>query len=228
MVKWKQPIRSGDRGRDVSALKRLFRRAKIKGYRHLARNDKAGAAFFVCLKEWQRFKKLKPDGVYGRATHAKTAPMFTPYEAWLYRTSKKRKHSLQQPPLPRFWPISVWFMDNGGFRASTLDGIHPCLVPQVRAICKRFNLRVTDGYGGHPPHATHSDHRVGLAVDLAGSLSDMQRCNRWADGLRGKVFRWVGGPAHDSDGVEPGHGNHVHLSWYRSHPTTIFGTSEFK
>ena len=34
--------------------------------------------------------------------------------------------------------------------------------------------------------------------------------------------------AHVTSGVESGHTDHVHLSWYRTGPaTTIFGTKEF-
>lgn len=114
-------------------------------------------------------------------------------------------------------------------------GLQPWIVPQVEAICDEFDLHVTGGYGGHPPHAYYSDHRWGGGVDLGGSLADMIRCTFWADTLEsgfyqhGKVFRWVGGPAHDHDGVEHGHGDHVHLSWYRLGPaTTIFTTTRFR
>jgi hypothetical protein len=107
-------------------------------------------------------------------------------------------------------------------------GLQPWIVPQVEAICETFGLSVTAGWGTHPPHDRLSDHRWGGAADLAGPLADMERCNLWADGLRAHTFRWVGGPAHDADGVEEGHDDHVHLSWYRFKATTIFGTSSFK
>lgn len=150
---------------------------------------------------------------------------------YLARRLKRRGQTLVHRTLPG----RVHFPNVSYPEPHTKWGLQPWIVPQVEAICAEFNLRVTDGWGGHPPHAYFSDHRWGGAVDLAGSYSDMVRCNLWADSLesgfyqRGKVFRWVGGPAHDADGVEHGHGNHVHLSWYRLGPaTTIFSTPLFR
>jgi hypothetical protein len=105
-------------------------------------------------------------------------------------------------------------------------GLQPWIAPQVIAIAKHFGLTVTAGHGGHPPHAYYSDHRWGGACDLAGSYDAMVRCTLWADKLcsgyyhSGVVFRWVGGPAHDWNGVEPGHYNHFHGSWFRNGPAT--------
>jgi hypothetical protein len=113
-------------------------------------------------------------------------------------------------------------------------GLQPWVVPQVKAICEHFGLQVTSGFGGHPPHAVGSDHGWGGGVDLAGPMEKMVACNLWADRYcadphrKGMVFRWVGGPAKDSNGVEAGHTDHVHLSWYRGGPaTSIFDTPEF-
>ena len=62
----------------------------------------------------------------------------------------------------------------------------------------------------------------------------MIACTFWADEYcadpyrPGAVFRWVGGPAPDASGIEEGHLDHVHLSWYREGPgTSIFTTKEF-
>jgi hypothetical protein len=114
-------------------------------------------------------------------------------------------------------------------------GLQPWIVPQAQAIARRFGLRVTAGWGEHPPHARRSDHRWGGAVDLVGPVEAMNRCTLWADRYAadpyrpGAVFRWVGGPARDASGPEPGHADHVHLSWYRTGPgTTIFDTPDFR
>jgi hypothetical protein len=146
------------------------------------------------------------------------------------RLARRGRRLIHRIPLPG----RVHFPNVSYPEPHTKWGLQPWIVPQVEAICEHFNLSVSAGYGGHPPHAEYSDHRWGGAVDLVGSLEDMDRCTLWADGLksgwfrRGKVFRWVGGPAHDADGVEHGHGNHCHLSWYRLGPaTTIFGTPGF-
>lgn len=131
-------------------------------------------------------------------------------------------------------PGHVWFPRYWYPPTNFKWGLQPWIVPQVEAICKHFGLVVTAGHGGHPPHAIFSDHAWGGASDLAGPLQNMINCTFWADGLssgayrRGKVFRWVGGPAHDANGIEKGHYNHVHLSWYRYGPaTTVFGKAGF-
>lgn len=114
-------------------------------------------------------------------------------------------------------------------------GLQPWIVPQVEVLCKHFGLSVTSGHGGHPPHAPYSDHAWSGAVDLAGPYQHMVDITFWADQYMsgfyrpGKVFRWVGGPAHDANGVEPGHYNHFHGSWYRLGPaTSIFNTPRFR
>lgn len=221
---FKGAFRAGARGRDVSAVKRTLRSL---GHVEVIGRGRFGPPAVSALKLFQRRHGLKPDGVYGPSTHLKLEPKMKGYARWLYAHAKLRKtHGAQVPVLPRFWPASVFWIDNGGGRGEY--GVQPALVPQIQAICKEFGLVVTAGYGGHPPHAYRSDHRVGLAVDLAGSYENMVKATLWADGLVGHTFRWVGGPAHDANGVEPGHSNHVHLSWYRTKPTTIFGTTRFK
>ena len=139
-------------------------------------------------------------------------------------------HPSQQPPLPG----AIGFPKARYPRSNTWLGLQPWIVPQVRAICDRFGLRATEGWAVGPPHAPRSDHAWGGACDLAGPIRAMVACTVWAnrycsDPYRpGMVFRWVGGPARDASGVEPGHADHVHLSWYRmGPPTTIFGTPEF-
>lgn len=131
-------------------------------------------------------------------------------------------------------PSRVWFPNAWYPRPPTRHGCQPWIEPQIDAIVKKFGMHRALGHGGHPPHGTYSDHAWGGAVDLMGPLQAMIDCTYWADRLcsgfyrRGAVFRWVGGPAHDANGIERGHYNHVHLSWYRRGPaTTIFGTPGF-
>ena len=226
MTAWRQPIKPGDVGLDVWAVKgpliRRFGGHKINRTGKGAR--RAGAAFVRTVKAIQADHKLKVDGVVGPSTFPIIEPYLNLYERKLYAKAKLRPHSRQVPALPRvfFRPLGVGLPGRGKW------GLQPWIVPQVEAICKEFGLSVSDGYGGTPPHASRSDHKWGGAVDLAGPLENMRRCNEWADGLRGHTFRWVGGPAHDADGVEHGHGDHVHLSWKFWVATTIFGTSRFK
>jgi hypothetical protein len=119
-------------------------------------------------------------------------------------------------------------------KPKTWNGLQPWIVPQVKAICERFGLTVSAGWSNDTVHATRSDHKWGGAVDLVGPKKAMADCTFWADEYTsgvyrpGLVFRWVGGPAKDASGVEPGHLDHVHLSWFREGPgTSIFTTQEF-
>lgn len=151
-----------------------------------------------------------------------------------YRARRLKRVAAERTQQIPALPNRVWFPDAWYPATRYAHGLQPWIVPQVEAICHRFGLTVTAGHGGHPPHARYSDHAWGGAVDLAGSLDSMVKCTFWADGLasgfyrNGKVFRWVGGPAHDGNGIEHGHYSHVHLSWFRRGPaTTVFGTAGF-
>jgi hypothetical protein len=139
--------------------------------------------------------------------------------------------SEQRPRLP----ARVSFPEPAYPRGRGWLGLQPWIVPQVRALSDRFGLTPTTGWASGHPHAARSDHRWGGACDFAGPGRRLVACNLWADRYRadpyrpGMVFRWVGGPASDAGGREPGHAGHVHLSWYRLGPaTSIFETPEFR
>ena len=137
----------------------------------------------------------------------------------------------QVPPAP----AHVSFPNTLYPRKNTWNGLQPWIVPQVKAICAKFNLTVAVGWSDDTVHKPRSDHKWGGAVDLAGAGGRHDRVHalgrrvQVADPYRpGVVFRWVGGPAPDADGVEAGHLDHVHLSWFREGPgTSIFTTKEF-
>lgn len=170
------------------------------------------------MRAFQKDAGLDRDGVVGPQTRAAL-------------------DAVVQAVLPRMrpaLPTVVSFPADAYPPATGWLGLQPWIAPQVRAICDRFGLRLSAGWGGHPPHARRSDHRWGGACDLVGPRDEMVACTLWAGGLRadpwrrGAVFRWVGGPAADADGPEPGHLDHVHLSWFRKGPaTTVFGTPGF-
>jgi hypothetical protein len=100
-------------------------------------------------------------------------------------------------------------------------------------IARHFRIYVTEGFAGRLPngervgcprcHVTHSDHKIGLAVDIVPLHNDYTgECNKrwhsvsklakWAEPQQNEPlppFRWVG---YDGD-VDHGCGNHLHLSW---------------
>jgi hypothetical protein len=214
-------LKSGSRGPEVVELKHLL---ELWGKQHplplpLADTPVFGPAALAAVKAFQRAHALDPDGKVGDDTWAALAGI------------PGGHGSKQMPSLPQAFShadVPPYVKGSGWM------GLQPWIVPQAKAICEHFGLEVTAGFGGHPPHAEHSDHGWGGAVDLGGPMKKMVACNLWADRhcadpfRRGMIFRWVGGPAKDSSGVEPGHKDHVHLSWNRSGPaTTIFDTPEF-
>ena len=212
-------LKKGSQGPEVVELKRLL---EVWGKTHplpkpLAKTPVFGDATVIDVKAFQESAGLTGDGKVGDLTWGALAQF--------------AGGGKQLPPLPATFkhPLIPPYVTGTGWM-----GLQPWIVPQVKAICAHFGLQVTAGFGGHPPHAEHSDHGWGGGVDLAGPMDKMVACNFWADGLcsdphkPGMVFRWVGGPAKDATGVEEGHLDHVHLSWYREGPpTTIFGTPEF-
>lgn len=98
MTPFRQLIRPGQNGSDVTAVKRAMRKMHVKGSGSLNVNSFAGHSFVVCIKTVQRNHSLKVDGIYGSATHKIIAPHFDAYGVALYRAAKIRKPPL--PPLP--------------------------------------------------------------------------------------------------------------------------------
>ena len=213
-------LKLGSQGAQVVELKQLL---TAWGATHplpqaLANTPVYGAATVAAVKAFQQANGLDPDGKVGDLT-------------WAALTGAGGGGGAKQvPPLPAAFshPATPPYVQASGWQ-----GLQPWIVPQVQAICAHFGLQVTAGFGGHPPHAVGSDHGWGGGVDLAGPMDAMVACNLWADRYcsdphrPGMVFRWVGGPAKDSNGIEIGHTDHVHLSWYREGPaTTVFDTAE--
>jgi spore coat assembly protein SafA len=83
---------------------------------------------------------------------------------------------------------------------------------QALAKAKEYGLRITSttrtpsesvSVGGY---AT-DDHTKGLALDVAGSVANMDKFAKWAKASG--LFRWVGWQV-------AGHYNHVHVSWVKA------------
>jgi hypothetical protein len=172
------------------------------------------------VEEFQRRSKLDVDGKVGRDT----------WGALRCEATTDAAPRKQKPPAP----AQVSFPNVLYPKPKTWNGLQPWIVPQVKAICERFGVTVSAGWSDDTVHATRSDHKWGGAVDLVGRKKAMVDCTLWADEYTsgvyrpGLVFRWVGGPAKDVSGIEPGHLDHVHLSWFREGPgTSIFTTREF-
>lgn len=92
MIKFRQPIKLGDKGRDVKAVKDALLKMEVKGSGKMDKHtNEAGKSFVACIKTVQKIYKLKVDGVYGPKTHAHVAPHFSLFDKWRYRTAKIRK-----------------------------------------------------------------------------------------------------------------------------------------
>jgi hypothetical protein len=100
-------------------------------------------------------------------------------------------------------------------------------------IAQHFRIYVTEGFAGRLPngdrvgcprcHVSHSEHKIGLAVDIVPLHNDgTGECNRrwasvsklarWAEPRQNQPlppFRWVGYNGDEGHGC----GNHLHLSW---------------
>jgi hypothetical protein len=224
--KFRQVILPGDAGDDIIADKRAMKKAKVQDSAWLnVRSKVAGAAFVHCVRAMEHNHGWGTDGVVGPRVQGLLFPHFDARGWDLYNHAAIRTHSHQIPPLPHpfYKPRGVLLPGSGW------EGLQPWIVPQVKAALKEFVLTLTAGYGGHPPHAPGSDHMWGGAADMAGPYDHMVAATFYGDYLVSRgILRWVGGPAHDSSGVEPGHGNHVHWSWFNTRATTIFGTPRFK
>jgi hypothetical protein len=99
---YRQPIRPGDSGSDVLAVKRALRKIGIKGAGAMTLSNSAGTAFVACLATLQRQHSLQSDGLYGPKTHAIVAPSFDAYGVLLYRTA-----TIRRPPPPPLPPTAV-------------------------------------------------------------------------------------------------------------------------
>jgi hypothetical protein len=95
LVAYRQPIRPGDQGSDVLAVKRALRKLGVPGSGGLVVSRTAGVSFVGCIRTVQRQHHLASDGIYGAATHKCVAPAFDAYGAMLYRTA-----AIRHPPPP--------------------------------------------------------------------------------------------------------------------------------
>jgi hypothetical protein len=95
LVAYRQPIRPGDQGTDVLAVKRALRKLGVPGSGGLVLSRSAGVSFVACIRTVQRQHHLAADGIYGAATHKLVAAAFDAYGAMLYRTA-----AIRHPPPP--------------------------------------------------------------------------------------------------------------------------------
>lgn len=93
MTPYRQPIRPGESGTDVVAVKRALKKAGFG--RGLILSRQAGPQFVQDLKRWQTSHGIPSDGVYGPGSHAKLAPLFDAWGVALYRRAP-----LRTPPRP--------------------------------------------------------------------------------------------------------------------------------
>jgi len=102
VIAFRQQIKQGQSGSDVTAVKRTMQRMNVPGSGalnlSLRRRKYAGASFTRCIRTVQRNHKLHQDGVYGKQTHALIAPHFGAYDRLLYRRAKIRQPA--KPPVP--------------------------------------------------------------------------------------------------------------------------------
>lgn len=100
MVKFRQLIRPGQRGRDVLAVKDGMQRMGVHDSESMnKRSNKAGPEFVRCVRRVQRHHGLKEDGIYGKMTHKIVAPHFTAWDRFRYRRAKLRRP--KHPPIPK-------------------------------------------------------------------------------------------------------------------------------
>lgn len=120
MVKFRQLIRPGQRGRDVRAVKRAMLRMGVKGSGALGKTNKAGPQFVKCLKRVQNQHNERADGIYGKHTHKIIAPHFDAYGRFLYRTARKRtvkrpkRLGTAQEVAKEILASGKWHADNSG------------------------------------------------------------------------------------------------------------------
>lgn len=100
MVKFRQLIRPGQRGRDVLAVKDAMERMNVHGSEKLnLKSNKAGPEFVDCIRRVQKNHGLKEDGIYGKLTHKIVAPHFSDWDKLRYRRAKIRQ--TPHPPAPK-------------------------------------------------------------------------------------------------------------------------------
>lgn len=92
MVKFRQLIRAGQHGGDVTATKDAMVRMHVDGSGGMGHTDFAGPAWVRCIKHVQRNHGQHEDGIYGPNTHKIIAPHFSLRDQYLYRTAKIRQH----------------------------------------------------------------------------------------------------------------------------------------
>jgi hypothetical protein len=217
MVKFRQPIRKGNVGSDVLAVKGPFRR--VFGGHKVDFSRKAGDAFVRVVKAIEAKHGLKVDGVYGPKVHTIVASHFRPYEAWLYNQAK-----IRQAPVTN-WVIMAQGADRPGVPT------HQVVKDFVAKVAKQYGKPLVIGTGtNHNQYVkgTHnqSDHWTGHAADLPMTGSELTKLGRaalvaagmpaWqAAFARGGIYNFPNRKQVIFNTFQGGnHWNHCHVSAY--------------
>lgn len=94
ITKFRQLIKPGQNGSDVTAVKHTLLNMHIEGSGALGRTSHAGPQFVKCIKHVQRHHGIKEDGIYGKDTHKIIAPHFTDKDVELYKKARIRKPAI--------------------------------------------------------------------------------------------------------------------------------------
>jgi hypothetical protein len=84
MAPFRQLILPGDRGSDVTAVKRAMRRMKVPGSEAVKGGQAAGPPFVAALRSAQEGAGLSVDGKYGEESHRLISPHFSKVDERLY------------------------------------------------------------------------------------------------------------------------------------------------
>lgn len=102
MTPYRQPIRPGQDGADVAAVKNVFVRLHVPGAGTMVLDRHAGVAFVAVLRTFQREHRIAADGIYGPTTHTLVAPHFTAREVLAYKAA-----AIRVPPKPPEPPTAI-------------------------------------------------------------------------------------------------------------------------
>ena len=97
IVPFPRELHLGNKGDDVQAVKRALRKVPPQNTLVSNTSEVYGPGTVKAVKTFQKRRKLKVDGIYGRATHTKLAPYFDAYGTYLMAKAKKQ----QDKPHPR-------------------------------------------------------------------------------------------------------------------------------
>jgi hypothetical protein len=210
---FKGTFHQGATGKDCAAVGRCLKRLQ---HNNAIKNTRTfGKAKSNALKTFQKNHKLLPDGIFGKSTFEKMAPLMRNYEIFLYKRAAVRQNVIKH------WSIMAPGADRRG--VATHKNVKAFVAKTAHIYGHPLIITTGTNHNQFVAGTTReSAHWKGNAADVAmygGSLTKLGRCALVAAGMpawqaafcRGGVYNVGGWNILFNTTIGGNHFNHCHM-----------------